>query len=200
MRLVDKRFGGVVEIRQGDVLSDDSSFLGPDAIGSKAGAAGAGQLWQAFLHALDPLISEHDRGQVWLWEVAVFVGFLLAAQGEGHALGVVPGAGFEANLFAVLEKLCLALDLILDGALHGAEAVEVFDLGAGTEFLLADWAQGDVDIAAQRAFLHLGVADAGVDDDGAQLFEISAGVGGAAHVRLADDLDQRHAGAVVVCQ
>ena len=42
MRLVDKRFGSIVEIRQGDVLSDDGSFLWPNAIGSEAGAEGAG--------------------------------------------------------------------------------------------------------------------------------------------------------------
>ena len=52
----------------------------------------------------------------------------------------------------------------------------------------------DVGVAAEAAFLHVAVADLEVPQERAQLAQVGAGLGRGAHVRLADDLEQRHAG------
>ena len=76
--------------------------------------------------------------------------------------------------------------------------VHVFHLGLGAQLRLAARAHADVGVAAQRALLHVAVADAGVEDDLLQARQVVGGLLGGAHVRLADDLDQRRAGAVEV--
>ena len=92
----------------------------------------------------------------------------------------------------------VTLDLVFQRLANEAERVHVLDLGLGAEFLLAGGAHADVGIAAQRAFLHVAVADAGVQDDLLQAREILVRLLGRADVGLADDLDQRHAAAVQV--
>ena len=52
--------------------------------------------------------------------------------------------------------------------------------------------------AAQRAFFHVAVAHAGVEDDLLQPRQVFPGLVGRSDVGLADDFDQRHAGAVQV--
>ena len=59
-------------------------------------------------------------------------------------------------------------------------------------------AQRDVHVAAEVAALHVGVGDVDVAQHRAQRAEIGDRLGGRAHVRLGDDLEQRHAGAVQV--
>ena len=58
--------------------------------------------------------------------------------------------------------------------------------------------QVDVGVDPQAAFLHVAVGDAQVVQQQLQLGEIGLGLGGRAQVGLADDLQQRRAGAVQV--
>jgi hypothetical protein len=59
-------------------------------------------------------------------------------------------------------------------------------------------AHRDVGVAAEGAFLHVAVADADPRHQGVQGLGVGHGLGGGAHVRLGDDLQQRRAGAVEV--
>ena len=97
----------------------------------------------------------------------------------------------------------LALDLVAHGALDRAQRVDVLRLGAGAELRLAARAQRDVRVAAQVAALHAGVGDAerharcrgwSPRRPCAELGRVGLG----AVDQLGDDLDERHAGAVVV--
>ena len=58
--------------------------------------------------------------------------------------------------------------------------------------------QVDVGIDPQAAFLHVAVGDAEIIQQQFQFGEIGLGLGGRAHVGLADDFQQRRAGAVQV--
>jgi len=102
------------------------------------------------------------------------------------------------DLSPVLEDLGLALDLGLDPALDEAEGVHVLQLGLRAELGAADGAQRDVGVAAQRALLHVHVADAELAQRGAQQLEPVARLLGRAQVGLGDDLGQRRAAAVEV--
>ncbi len=53
-------------------------------------------------------------------------------------------------------------------------------------------------VAAERAFFHVAIADAGVEEDLAERGEVGVGLLGCAHVRLGDDFAERGAAAVVV--
>ena len=80
----------------------------------------------------------------------------------------------------------------------GAEAVEVLEFDLGAELLLPDRAEGDVHVAAHLPLFHIAVADVAVLHDLLEAGEVGVGLVGAAHIRLADHFEKRHAGAVVV--
>src|SRR2546427_324012 len=65
-------------------------------------------------------------------------------------------------------------------------------------FARATPAHADIGVAAERAFLHIAVADAGVEHDLAERGEIGVGLLGRADVRLGNNFDERRAAAVVV--
>ena len=115
------------------------------------------------------------------------------------ALGV-PEPGLLHEPLAGGDGPRLAADLVVDGALDVAEGVHVLDLDLGAEAARADAAHRDVGVAAEAAFLHVAVADLEVLQDRAQRAQVGAGLGRAAQVGLAHDLEQRHAGAVEVDQ
>jgi hypothetical protein len=58
--------------------------------------------------------------------------------------------------------------------------------------------QRDVRVAAEVAALHVRVGDLDVAQDRAQGAQVGGGLGGRAQIRLAHDLEQRHAGAVEI--
>ena len=92
----------------------------------------------------------------------------------------------------------LARDLRVDALHHEAERVHVLELGLGAELGRADRADGDVGVAAQRALLHVHVADAELAQRLAQQLQPVARLLGRVDVGLGDDLRQRRAAAVVV--
>ena len=67
-------------------------------------------------------------------------------------------------------------------------------------FARADRADRHVGVAAERALFQVAVVDADEHQDLAQALQVLLGLGRAAQVGLADDLHQRHAGAVEVDQ
>ncbi len=136
--------------------------------------------------------------KVRLGEIAVVVGFFLGAHGDGVAFGLVPEARFLREAAAGFENADVALDFVIERFLQEAEGVEIFDFDLGTEFFRATRAHADVRVAAERAFLHVAVADAGVQHDLAKGGEVSVGFFGRANVGLGDDFDERGAAPVVV--
>ena len=71
---------------------------------------------------------EAERRQVGLGEVAVVLGELLAALGEGPLLGVRPATSLLRDLPARLQHLGLPLQLVLDSPVQRAEGVDVLEL------------------------------------------------------------------------
>ena len=126
------------------------------------------------------------------------MGFFLGTHGQGHAVGIVPGAGLLHYMSAVFHDFDLAFHFILDGPFQRTERVQVFDFGTGTEFRCAFRHNGNVGIAAETAFLHFAVADIRVFQNRLQLLHIRAGFRGAAHIRFGYNLNQGYAGAVIV--
>ena len=119
-----------------------------------------------------------------------------------HAVGLAFGGVVEPRLLldpaAGLQHLLVALDLVLQRLADEAERVDVLHFGLGAELALPTRTNADVGVAAQRAFFHVAVAHAGVEDDFLQPRQVFLGFVGRGDVGLADDLDQRHAGAVQV--
>ena len=101
-------------------------------------------------------------------------------------------------LAARFEHADVPFDFVLQRLLDEAERIDVLDFRLGAEFFLAARTHADVGIATQRAFFHVAIADAGVEDDLFQPRQIFVGFIGRTHVRLADDLGQRHAGAIQI--
>ncbi len=112
-------------------------------------------------------------------------------------MGVVEPS-FLRDLVAGLENADVAFDFILQGLLDEAERVDVLDFGLGAKFFLAARADADVGVAAQRAFFHVAIADAGVEDDFFQAREVLVGFFGRAHVGFADDFGEGNAGAIEI--
>ena len=140
----------------------------------------------------------HQRRQVGLGEVAIVVRFFLAAHRVGAALGGIEQARFLHDAAAVLDDIDLTLDLVLEGFLQVAERVDVLHFRLGAERRFPDAANRHVRVAAQAPLLHVAVVHAQPDDNLPELLEERRRFLGGAHVRLAHNLDERHAGAVVV--
>ncbi len=156
------------------------------------------QLRQRGAHGLDRGLVDHERQQVGIREVAVVVRFFLRAHRPRLAAVRVVQARLLHDLAAALDQLDLARDLVVDRLLDEAERVQVLDLGARAELRLALRAHRDVRVAAERAFLHVAVADLEVAHERVDLLHVRDGFLGRAHVGLRDDLEQRRAGAVQV--
>ena len=114
--------------------------------------------------------------------------------------GLVPVPGLLDHGVAAFEEGDLPGRLVLDGPGQRAQRVEVLDLTAGPERRPPPGRDRDVGVDPHRALLHAAVGGARGHQDPPQLGRVGAGLRGRAHVGLADDLDQRHAGAVVVDQ
>ena len=156
------------------------------------------QLRQRRPDRLDHRVVDHERQQVRIREIAVVVRLFLRAHRARLAAIRVVQARFLHDLAAALDQLDLALDLVVDRALDEAERIEVLDLGARAELLLALRPHGDVRVAAERAFLHVAVADLEVAHQRVDLLHVRHGFLRRAHVGLRDDLEQRRSRAVEV--
>jgi hypothetical protein len=126
------------------------------------------------------------------------VAVLLAATRAHLAAHVVPEERLLLHLLAALEHLALAHELGVDRALDAREGVHVLDLGPVAELRRAAHAHADVGVDAQAPLLHVRVARLHVLDHLLDAPQVRAGLGRRADVRLADDLDERHAGAIEV--
>ena len=145
-----------------------------------------------------PRLADDQRWKIRLGEVAVVVRLFLAAHGVRAALGVVPQARLLHHAAALFQHADLALDLILQSRANVAEAIDVLDLGLGAELRVGLEHDRNVRVAAQRALLHVAVADAGVEQNLLEAREVLEGLLGCADVGLGDDLDQRRAAAVEI--
>ena len=94
--------------------------------------------------------------------------------------------------------LDLAFDLVLDCGADVAEAVDVLDFGLRSVLRCSLEHDADVGVAAQAAFFHVAVADAGVEQDFLEPREVVEDLVGRAQVGLRDDFNQRRAAAVEV--
>ena len=157
-----------------------------------------GHLGQFCPGGVQVLLGDLHGRDVRLREVAVILGVLLGAHGVGGVLVLVPAAGLLDHPLAVLDQLDLAAGLIGDGPGNGLEGVDVLHLGAGAQLRAPGGADREVHVAAEGALLHLAVGHAQILQRGLQLLQIGDDLLGGAEVRLSDDLDQRHAAAVVV--
>ena len=150
------------------------------------------------LHGVDPLLRDQERRQVGLGEIAIVVRLLLRAHRARLALLVVEQPRLLRDLAARLDHRHLAADLVLDRLAHEAERVDVLQLHAGAQLLRALLSHRHVGVAAERALLHVAVVDPEVHEREPQRLEVLGRLLCGAQVGLADDLDERRAGAVQV--
>jgi len=68
-----------------------------------------------------------------------------------------------------------------------AERIQIFHFDLGAEFFCAAQADADIGVTAERAFFHVAIADAGVEQDLAERCEVGVSLFGQAHVGLGDD-------------
>jgi len=104
------------------------------------------------------------------------------------------------------KYLAIVSDLHRHG--HKALGVDVLDLAPGAQvlkiaalaerFIGAGLAHRDVDVGAHGALVHVAIARAQIAHDGAQLAHIGGRFVWAPHVRLGDNLHQRHTGSVEI--
>src|SRR6266542_3963122 len=176
--------GLLQEIRGRLRRADQHGLLGSQPeLAFEPGPAGGGQL-----------------GEVRLGEVAVVKRFLLGSQRVGRAFSLVEVTSLLNQRLARAERGGLPLLLVLQGSFERANGVQVLDLDLRAVLGGTGWADRDVRVASERALLHPDVRDVEGLERGPELVEVRAGLLGRADVRLRDDLDERHAGPVVVDQ
>ena len=124
--------------------------------------------------------------------------FLLAAHGQRVSCRRIPQSCLLDDATAAFEQIDLPLDFVLERLLHIAERVEILHFGLRAEACLARGPHRHVGVAAETALFHVPVVDAQPHQDVSQPLEEFRRLGGRAHVRLADDLDQGDAAPVVI--
>ena len=194
------KFGGEFEaVGEGAVGGDGGGVLGGEAVvDGEAGASGFGEFGHGGEDVALPGFAYDQRREIGFGEVAVVVSLLFAAHGEGAAFGVVPEAGFLDDSAAVFDDTDLAFDLVLEGGADVAEAINVFYFGLGAELFGAFEHDADIGVAAEGAFFHVAVGDAGVEEDFLEAGEVFEGFIRGAEVGFGDDFNERGAAAVEV--
>ena len=109
-----------------------------------------------------------DRQQVRIREIAVVVRLFLAAHRPRFVLVGIVQTRFLHDLAAVLDHLDLPLDFEVDRLLDEAERIQVLELRARAELLLAARPHRNVGVAAKRTFLHVAVGDLEVAHDASE--------------------------------
>ena len=169
-------------------------------VGHESAALRVRELGKSLADLVDERISELEWHHVGLGEVAVVVRLLLAAKRAGHLSRDVVVAGLLDDLAAALDEFDLADDLVRETVVHRLEAVHVLDLGLGAQLGLATLAYAHVRVDPHGPLLHRAVADAERQPDEPELLGEAASLLRSPDVRLADQLDQRGAGAIEVHQ
>ena len=99
---------------------------------------------------------------------------------------------------AVLQDFLLPLDLVSQRVLDSFEGVDVLHLRLRTQLLRPRRTKRDIQIGAEISLLHAAIRDVNIFKDRLDFFHIGARFLRRRHIRLGHDLDQRHAGTVVV--
>ena len=116
----------------------------------------------------------------------------------GLAANVIPAAGFLLQGSSIAKDFNLAWNLKNQGPTNSGDRVQVFDLDLGAVFVGSDRTNGDIHIAAELAFLHVGVTDAAVDHHLLEDGQIREGFLWSGNVGFADDFHKWGSGAVEV--
>ena len=122
----------------------------------------------------------------------------LGTHGQRNALIRVPGAGFLHDVTAVLQDFLLAFDFVGKRVLNRLEGVDVLHLRLGAQRFCSLRTQGNIEVSTQVSLFHAAVGNIDVFEDGFDLFHIGTRFLRRSHIRLRNDLDERHTGTVVV--
>src|SRR2546425_1837163 len=186
-------------VGEGLRAGEDFSVIGRDAIRSgEAGALGFGKFGEGAVDVVAPSVADVDGEKIGLREIAIVVGLFFRTHGDGVAFGLIPEARFLREAAAGFENAGVACDFVFERFLQETEGVEILYFDLGAEFFRAAQADADVSIAAERAFFHVAIANASVEEDLAERGEVGMGLFGRAHVGLGDDFGERGAAAVVI--
>ncbi len=143
---------------------------------------------------------DHERRQVRLGEVAVVVRLFLAAHRDGAARRRRRTAASPAPRGRPVSttSICRAISYSIAFCRKRNE-LRFLTSALVPSVVCALRAHRHVGVAAQAALFHVAVVDAEPDEDArAAVSKKCGGLGRRAQVRLGDDLDERHAGAVEV--
>ena len=141
---------------------------------------------------------DRQRQQIGVGKIAIVHRIFLAAHGAGLVAVRVVQTRLLHHAAAVFDQINLPPHFKLNRLFHEAERVQILDLAAGAECFLAERAHRHIGITAERAFLHVAIANAEPGDERMQGLGIGHRLGSRAHHRLGDDFKQRCAGPVEV--
>ncbi len=124
--------------------------------------------------------------------------FLLVAHGRGASTGRIEEPGLLHDAIAMRHDVDLPFYLVLERLLQKPERVQILHLRFRPERRRAGGPHRYVRVAAEAALFHVAVVDAEPYENRPKTGEEPGGIGRRAQIRLGDDLDERHAAAVVV--
>ena len=96
----------------------------------------------ACLHLCDPFVTDHNRCQIRVREIAVVLGIFLGTHGKGTFFVVIPSSCLLNDLSARLDQLDLTLSFAFDRMSDGFEGIQVLHLGSGAKLFCSDFVHG----------------------------------------------------------
>ena len=144
------------------------------------------------------LVGHSDLGKIGILEETVVGLFFLDTEGHSAVVIGLISAGLWKRNLALVQKCDVASIFVLDSALNVLGASHVFDLDAGGLVLLA--LHRKVDINTKLTVFDLSLRDAKSLQKFLQLTNNEFRVVRVSWVRSGDNLEERHAGPIVVDQ
>ena len=141
-----------------------------------------------------------NRRKVRIREITVILCILFGTHCVRRFFIVIPSSGFLGNTSAHLQKLDLTFSFALNGMCNGLKRVQVLHLCSGSKCVTSSHSHRKVDVRTHGALLKLTVGNSQILHGAAKLLQISDDLICTSHIRLRNNLDQRHAASVVIYQ
>ena len=126
------------------------------------------------------------------------MGIFLAAHGKSYTTIRIPGTSFLNNMAPILQNFFLALNLILQSFLNSLKGVNILHLCTSAQHIRAFWAERNIQIRTEIAFLHFAIGNINILENRLYLLHIKTSFLWSGHIRLRNNLYQRYASTIVI--
>ena len=165
---------------------------------AKYGAIVSRQAYQFSALGFDIFLSQMNWRDIWLWHVAVIIGFFLATLRSGFTSIIIPATGFLNHFFAIIQQFFLPVVFVFDSHFDGAERIEVLNFSTRAQFSATFFSERNIHIKTHITIIEVAISHTSKGENTPKFFTIIPGIFLRVNIWHGDNLDQWGVGAVQV--